>query len=63
VPITNSGIILTLPLANRGTTQVSIRGIHDGGGGITVACETSQGTGFVRVLQVGESQSVSFGSP
>ncbi len=62
VPITNRGLVLSIPLANRGSTSVVVRGISDGGGGITVACETSQGTGFVRVLAVGEEQAIGFGN-
>lgn len=54
-PITNSGCTLSVPVTT-GTTVISIRGVYDGGGGITVACRTSQGEGFVRVMAPGEIQ-------
>lgn len=54
VPITNTGTTLSVPL-NSGAT-ISVEGVLDGGGGITVACRTSMGEGFIRVLAVGEEQ-------
>ena len=56
VPITNGGTTLTVPVTDNGLTQIAVQGIRDGGGGITVACRTSQGEGFVRVLESGETQ-------
>lgn len=54
VPITHAGTTLSVPL-NAGVV-VSVRGVLDGGGGITVACRTSLGQGFVRDLAEGEEQ-------
>ena len=56
VPITHGGTTLTVPFSVNTPTTVVIRGIWDGGGGITVACRTSQGQGFIRVMQPGEEQ-------
>ena len=57
VPITNAGVTLSVPL-NSGST-IEILGVRDGVGGITVACKTSRGEGFVRVLHEGERQLLS----
>ncbi len=56
VPITNAGATLSVPVSTTGTTVIAVRGVFDGGGGITVACRTSQGDGFVRVMAPGEVQ-------
>jgi hypothetical protein len=63
VPITNGGTTLTVPVKNNGSTQIAVQGIRDGGGGITVACRTSQGEGFVRVLESGETQVLAIAGP
>jgi hypothetical protein len=63
VPITNGGTTLTVPVKNNGSTQIEVQGIRDGGGGITVACRTSQGEGFVRVLESGETQVLAMAGP
>ena len=57
VPITNRGATLSVP-AGQGT-QISLRGIRDGVGGITVACRTSQGDFFMSAMAVGEEQIIS----
>ena len=56
VPINNAGVTLSIPVSTGTATVISIRGVYDGGGGITVACRTSQGEGFVRVMAPGEIQ-------
>lgn len=56
VPITNQGAYLSLPLPASGAGQVVIRGVVDGGGGITVGCETSLGQAFLGVLEPGQEQ-------
>lgn len=63
VPITNGGTTLTVPVRDNGLTQIAVQGIRDGGGGITVACRTSQGEGFVRVLESGETQVLAIAGP
>ncbi len=57
VPITHAGATLSVPL-NSGST-IEVVGVRDGVGGITVACSTSRGEGFVRVLREGERQLLS----
>jgi hypothetical protein len=37
-----------------GTTVITLRGVHDGGGGITVSFQTSQGDFFCQPMDVGE---------
>lgn len=54
VQLTNGGVTLSVPMTSAST--ISIAGVYDGGGGITVACRTSQGEGFVRALYEGEEQ-------
>lgn len=60
VPITRQGTTLSLPLGVGRPTSVVVRGVYDGGGGITVACQTSRGEGFVRPLEVAEEQPLAF---
>lgn len=52
--LTNAGVTLSVPMNE--ATSVSVAGVYDGGGGITVACRTSRGEGFIRVLAEGEEQ-------
>jgi hypothetical protein len=54
IPITHAGTTLTVPLRGSGPQSVGLEGVHDGGGGITVACRTSQGEFFMKVMGVGE---------
>lgn len=56
VPITNAGSTLSVPVTSGTAMVISVRGVYDGGGGITVACRTSKGEGFVRVMAPGEIQ-------
>ncbi len=57
-PINHLGTNLTIPVYGNNPTPLTIRGVKDGGGGITVACRTSLGQGFVRTLEPGEEQLV-----
>lgn len=59
VPITHAGSTLSVPIPQVGHTVVAVKGVYDGGGGITVACQTSQGDGFIRVMAPGEEQILS----
>lgn len=56
VPITHAGATLSVPVAMGGPTLVEIVGFRDGEGGVTVACQSSQGDFFMRTLAVGERQ-------
>lgn len=56
VPITHAGATLSVPLPRGSASTLAIRGIRDGGGGITVACRTSAGDYFSRVMGTGEIQ-------
>lgn len=53
VPLTHKGAIISLPMTP-GTTVVTLRGVRDGGGCITVSFQTSQGDYFSQPLDVGE---------
>ena len=53
VTLSNQGMTLSVPVAADGSTKIQIRGVYDGGGGITVACRTSKGQGFLRAMPVG----------
>ena len=53
VPITHDGTSLTLPL-QRGNNDVAMRGIRDGGGGVTVSLRSSRGDYFCRSMRVGK---------
>lgn len=57
VPLTKSGATLSVPIG-AGSNEIVLRGIYDGGGGITVACRTSRGDFFCRSMRVGESSQV-----
>jgi hypothetical protein len=58
VPIDHKGVTLSVPVPASGSTRVSIVGVKDGGGGITVGCRTSEGNYFCRSLAEGEEQTV-----
>lgn len=58
VPLTHGGATLSVPITAGAATDVSLRGIFDGGGGITVACRTSQGDYFSRRMGVGETTQI-----
>ncbi len=57
VPITNTGVTLSVPI-NGPSSSIELEGITDGGGGITVACRTSQGDFFMRSMYEGEIQPI-----
>lgn len=46
---------VVIPLPPGKPSQISIRGIVDGGGGITLGCQTSQGEHFAQVMMPGQS--------
>lgn len=58
VKLTNRGATLSVPIAVNANTRIQIRGIYDGGGGITVCCRTSQGRTFLRAMEVGEVETL-----
>lgn len=53
VPITHGGTMLSIPLG-RGHNTVVVRGVKDGGGGVTLSLRTSRGDYFARAMGVGE---------
>lgn len=53
VPILHEGAKLSIPLA-RGSNSVTIRGVRDGGGGVTLSFRTSRGDYFARSMRVGQ---------
>lgn len=53
VPLTHAGTVLSIPMTP-GTTILSLKGVHDGGGGITVSFETSHGEYFSQPIAEGE---------
>ena len=53
VPIMHGGTKLSIPL-QRGNNTVTIRGVKDGGGGVTLSFRTSRGEYFARAMRVGE---------
>jgi hypothetical protein len=44
---------LAIPLGS-GTNTVTVRGVKDGGGGITISFKTSRGNYFCQSMRVGE---------
>jgi len=60
VPITNQGATLSVPLSAKQAYSIVIEGVYDGGGGITVACKTSDGTYFTKVMVPREKQQLAF---
>lgn len=63
VPITHGGATLSVPKAAGQSFNVALVGVSDGGGGITVACRTSDGTFFMRAMGVGEEQTLTIVGP
>ena len=53
VPITHEGMTLSVPL-QPGNNTVTLRGVRDGRGGITVSFRTSRGHYYCRSMRVGE---------
>ena len=56
VPITNAGATLSVPFLPGVSNSIALKGIRDGGGGITVAFESSQGHHFCRAMLEDEMQ-------
>ena len=57
VPIMHQGTMVSIPL-DRGSNVVTVRGVKDGGGGVTVSFKTSRGEYFARYMGVGEEHSM-----
>lgn len=53
VPIMHQGTMLSIPLG-RGNNTITVRGVKDGGGGVTLSFRTSRGEYFARYMSVGE---------
>ena len=53
VPIVHGGTKLSIPL-KQGNNTVSIRGVRDGGGGVTLSFRTSRGDYYARPMRVGQ---------
>lgn len=53
VPITHKGMTLSIPL-RPGNNTITMRGVKDGQGGITVSFATSRGNYYCRAMRVGE---------
>lgn len=53
VPIMHQGTSVTIPL-QRGNNTVTIRGVKDGGGGVTLSFRTNRGEYVCRSIRVGE---------
>ena len=57
VPIMHQGTMVSIPL-DRGSNVITVRGVKDGGGGVTVSFRTSRGEYFARYMSVGEEHSM-----
>ena len=57
VPIMHGGTMLSIPL-DRGNNTVTVRGVKDGGGGVTLSFRTSRGDYFARYMDVGEEHTM-----
>ena len=55
VPIMHEAATISIPLSH-GANSISLRGVKDGSGGITVSFRTSEGRYFSRRMLVGEEQ-------
>jgi hypothetical protein len=53
IPLTHDGTVISLPLIP-GATVISLKGVQDGGGGITVSFQSSQGDYFCQPIAEGE---------
>lgn len=53
VPILHGGTKVAVPLA-QGNNKIAIRGVKDGGGGVTLSFRTSRGDYYARLMRVGE---------
>jgi len=54
VLLTNAGSTISVPLSSSGNDTISIIGVEDGAGGITVTFRTSQGDYYSKVMKPGE---------
>lgn len=52
-PLTHHGMVFSVPVIP-GTTTVTLQGVHDGGGGITMKFESSEGHYFCHTIAVGD---------
>ncbi len=57
IDMNNDGTTISLPLAAGQLQNVAVKGVRDGGGGITFGAQTSSGEIHLRVLDVGETDS------
>lgn len=62
VPLTHAGATISVPLSSRITT-LTLRGIKDGRGGITIQLSTSRGEYFARTMAVGEEYHIGVAAP
>ena len=60
VLLANAPQDVAVPVPVSGNPQITLRGVTDGGGGITVGCQTSGGQYFADVFAPGESIILSF---
>ncbi|KPA13557.1 hypothetical protein MHK_006222 [Candidatus Magnetomorum sp. HK-1] len=58
VPLTHAGATVSVPLSSSGNDVMSVIGVKDGQGGITVTFRTSQGEYYSKVMQPGETITV-----
>jgi len=61
VPLTVAGTSILIPVSAEAPTSIAIKGIYDGGGGITVGARTSEGDFFSRAMYVGETEELTIG--
>ena len=62
IGLTHAGATISVPLTS-GVTTLTLTGVHDGGGGITVQFSTSGGDYFSRPMQVGEDYHIGVAAP
>ena len=62
IPLTNAGATVSVPLTS-GVTLLTLTGVQDGRGGITVQFTTSQGDYFSRPMAVGEEYHIGVATP
>ncbi len=58
IPLTIAGTTVSIPVVTGQPAQISILGVKDGVGGITLGAESSGGTWFSEVLDVGGSETM-----
>ena len=63
VPITHAGATLAVPIDPARASRVSILGLRDGEGGITVGCRTADGSSYCRTIAEGGEQTVGIAAP